>query len=189
MKVYSRLFISVAVLFFISLVSASAQDKAEAAFKQNCAACHSIGKGRLVGPDLSNVNERRAESWLLNFIKSSQSVIKSGDQTADSLFKAYNQIVMPDQTALSDGEIKDILIYIKSKSSDALSSSSAATVEQSKEKSVNKSDVFFDSAHLILLAVLLSFLIGILFLYRKIKNLSEELMDYYSSERSFFKSK
>ena len=187
MKIYSRLFISVAVLFFISLLSAFAQDKAEVAFKQNCAACHSIGKGRLVGPDLSDVHKRRTESWLLNFIKSSQTVIKSGDQTADSLFRAYNLILMPDQTTLSSGDIKDILIYIKSKSPDALSSSSAATLEQSKEKSNNKSDVFFDSVILIILAVSLSFLIGVLFLYRKIKKLSDEQMDYYSSERAFFK--
>ena len=188
MKIYSLLFISVAVLFFISLVSASAQEKAEVAFKQNCAACHSIGKGRLVGPDLSDVHKRRTESWLLNFIKSSQTVIKSGDQTADSLFRAYNLILMPDQTTLSSGDIKDILIYIKSKSPDALSSSSAATLEQSKEKSNNKSDVFFDSVILIILAVSLSFLIGVLFLYRKIKKLSDEQMDYYSSDRAFFKS-
>ncbi len=188
MKIYSRLFISVAVLFFIFLLSAFAQDKAEVAFKQNCAACHSIGKGRLVGPDLSDVHKRRTESWLLNFIKSSQTVIKSGDQTADSLFRAYNQILMPDQTTLSSGDIKDILIYIKSKSPDALSSSSAATEEQSKEKSNNKSDVFFDSVILIILAVSLSFLIGVLFLYRKIKKLSDEQMDYYSSDRAFFKS-
>ena len=189
MKMNFRLPLAIGVLLFALIIPVLAQDKAEATFKQTCAACHSIGKGKLVGPDLLNVQERRTEEWLLKFIKSSQSMIKSGDKYADSLFQVYNQVVMPDQPALSDGEIKDILIYIKSKSSDALSSSSAATVEQSKEKSVNKSDVFFESAHLILLAVLLSFLIGILFLYRKIKNLSEELMDYYSSERSFFKSK
>jgi cytochrome c551/c552 len=188
MKIYSQLFISVTVLFFISLVSAFAQDKAEVAFKQNCAACHSIGKGRLVGPDLSDIHKRRTESWLLNFIKSSQTVIKSGDQTADSLFRAYNQILMPDQTTLSSGDIKDILIYIKSKSPEGLSSSSSATVEQSKEKLNNKSDVFFGSVILILLAVSLSFLIAVLFLYRKIKNLSDEQMDYYSSDRAFFKS-
>lgn len=188
MKIYSRLFISVAVLILIFLVSASAQDKAEVSFKQNCAACHSIGKGRLVGPDLSNVHKRRTESWLLDFIKSSQTVIKSGDQTADSLFKAYNQILMPDQTALSEGEIKDILIHIKSKSPDALSSSSASTVVQSIGKSDNNNDGFFDSVILILLAVSFSFLIAVLFLYRKIKKLSDEQMDYYSSDRAFFKS-
>lgn len=187
MKICSLLFISVAALFFISLVSATAQDKAEVAFKQNCAACHSIGKGRLVGPDLSDVHKRRTESWLLNFIKSSQTVIKSGDQTADSLFKAYNQILMPDQTVLSNGDIKDILIYIKSKSPEALSSSSSPIVEQSLQKSNNKSDLFFDSVILVVLAVSFSFLIGVLFLYRKIKKLSDEQMDYYSSERAFFK--
>lgn len=188
MKIYSRLSISVAILFFIFLPSAFAQDKAEVAFKQNCAACHSIGKGRLVGPDLSDVHKRRTESWLLNFIKSSQSVIKGGDQTADSLFKAYNQTIMPDQAGLSEGDIKNILSYIKSKSPDALSSSSAPTAEQSKGEPDNKSAGSFDTIILILLAVSLSFLIGVLFLYRKIKRLSDEQIDYYCSERAFFKS-
>jgi len=187
MKIYIRLFTLIPLVFLLLSDSVSARDKAESIFKQNCASCHSIGKGRLVGPDLSNIHERRAESWLLRFIKSSQSVIKSGDQTADSLFKAYNQIVMPDQTALSDGEIRDILTYIKTKSSDVLTSTSAVATEQSKQTTVNKNDVLFDSVHLILYAVLFSLLMVILSLYRKIKNLSEELMDYYSSERSFFK--
>ncbi|MFA5245637.1 MAG: cytochrome c [Pedobacter sp.] len=187
MKIYIRLFALIPLVFLLLSDSVSAQDKAESTFKQNCASCHSIGKGRLVGPDLSNVHQRRAESWLLNFIKSSQSVIKSGDQTADSIFKAYNQIVMPDQTALSDGEIRDILTYIKTKSSNSLVSSPAVAAEQTKQTTVNKKAVLFDSTQLILLAVLLSLLLVILSLYRKIKNLSEELMDYYSSERSFFK--
>ena len=178
--------IAIAVLFFASTVPVSAQDKAEGAFKQTCAACHSIGKGKLVGPDLLNVQERRTEEWLLKFIKSSQSMIKSGDKYADSLFQAYNQVIMPDQPALFDGQIKDILTYIKTKSSGPAASVPVATAEQSKQKARNDAGILFSATNIILFILILFLLIVIFFLSRTIKNLSEQLMDYYSSDRSFF---
>lgn len=37
-------------------------------FKQNCAACHSIGGGPLVGPDLKGISQNRDREQLANFI-------------------------------------------------------------------------------------------------------------------------
>jgi cytochrome c2 len=34
-----------------------AQDEGEKIFRMNCGACHSVGKGKLVGPDLLGVLE------------------------------------------------------------------------------------------------------------------------------------
>lgn len=81
-------------------------------FQQGCAACHTVGEGRRVGPDLAGVNDRHSESWLLKFIKSSQTVVKSGDKKAVARFEEFNKIVMPDQ-ALSEDQIKGVLAYIK----------------------------------------------------------------------------
>ena len=86
----------------------------KALFKQNCKACHSIDQS-LVGPALKGVTERRDSSWLYQFVKSSQSLIQSGDATATALFAEYNQVIMPDQT-VNDEEIGAILAYIKSES-------------------------------------------------------------------------
>ena len=36
----------------------------EQAFKTKCAACHTIGGGKLVGPDLKEVTTRRDDAWL-----------------------------------------------------------------------------------------------------------------------------
>lgn len=94
----------------------------EKIFQQNCSACHSIGKGKIVGPDLNGVNARRTEAWLLKFIKSSQTMVKSGDKTAVTLFNENNKIVMPDQN-LTDQQIKEVLGYIKSKSTVAVKTS------------------------------------------------------------------
>jgi mono/diheme cytochrome c family protein len=98
--------------WLIGSQSASAQESGKEIFQQRCAACHSIGGGRLVGPDLKGVNDKRPEDWLLKFTKSSQRLVKSGDKTAVALFEQFNKIPMPDQ-ALSDDQIRKVLAHIK----------------------------------------------------------------------------
>lgn len=76
-------------------------------------ACHTFGKGVKVGPDLKGVNERRERAWLLKFIRSSASVIDSGDPTATELFQQFKQQRMPDWTDLSEAQINSILDWLK----------------------------------------------------------------------------
>lgn len=103
--------------FLIFLIELSAQNNGELVFSQKCAACHTVGGGKLIGPDLANVHKIRAEDWIIKFVQSSQSVIKSGDSTAVAVFNQYNQTVMPDQK-LSVNEIKSIVDYIRTNSAD-----------------------------------------------------------------------
>lgn len=84
----------------------------QALFEASCSACHTIGGGRLVGPDLQGLNERRSEAWLIAFIQHSQQLIASGDSTAVALFNEYGQMPMPDQP-LSADEIRQVLGYIQ----------------------------------------------------------------------------
>ncbi|QLH34639.1 MAG: cytochrome c [Cyclobacteriaceae bacterium] len=86
-------------------------------FKTFCSVCHTIGKGKLIGPDLLDVHKQRSDAWLLEFIKSSQTMIKNGDATAVALFKEYNQSIMPDPP-YSEDQIKGIIAYIKTQSPD-----------------------------------------------------------------------
>jgi len=51
-------------------------------FRQSCASCHTIGGGRLVGPDLKNVTQRKDRPWLLKFINNPKGVLASGDAYA-----------------------------------------------------------------------------------------------------------
>lgn len=87
------------------------QSDGEKLFKQVCVACHTVNQGKLIGPDLADVHLRRSEDWLIKFIRSSQTVINSGDPVATSMFTEYNQMVMPDNN-YSDDEIRAILVYI-----------------------------------------------------------------------------
>jgi cytochrome c551/c552 len=103
----------VVLICVLSLTSSvHAQDTGEALFQSTCIACHTIGEGRLIGPDLSGVYERREMAWLIEFIRSSQKMIKGGDSLAVALFEEYGKIPMPDNN-FGDDEILSILDYIK----------------------------------------------------------------------------
>ena len=97
-------------LFSIFFQSSMAQNAAPAEWA-TCAACHTIGKGKLIGPDLKGVMERHEEAWLYSFIKSSQTMVNNGDPAAVKVFEEYNKIPMPDNN-LTDDQIKGILDYI-----------------------------------------------------------------------------
>lgn len=121
MKLFSRFFV-LAVLFTPYYMLA--QSDGERNFKAFCAACHTVGKGKLIGPDLMDVHKRRTDEWLSKFVSSSQTMIKEGDETAVALFKEYNQSVMPDPPYSVD-QIKLILTYIKTQSPDYVADAGA----------------------------------------------------------------
>jgi cytochrome c551/c552 len=84
-------------------------------FASRCASCHNVNK-ILVGPALAGVSDRHPESWIINFVHSSQTVIKSGDAKAIELYEKFNKVPMPDHPDLTAENIKDILAYVKSES-------------------------------------------------------------------------
>lgn len=93
-----------------------------------CAACHTIGKGKLIGPDLKGVTERHDKDWLYSFIRSSQTMIKNGDPVAVKLFEEYNKIPMPDNN-FTDEQIEGLLTYIENYDESAAAATPAATQE------------------------------------------------------------
>lgn len=105
-----------------------AQEPGEQVFNTMCFACHTIGGGRLIGPDLAGVHEKRSQEWLEKFIKSSQSMINAGDAEAVALFEEYSSLLMPDAVA-SEEQIRHVLSYIKSQSSGDAASTGASVSE------------------------------------------------------------
>jgi mono/diheme cytochrome c family protein len=93
-------------------------------FQTTCFACHTVGGGRLVGPDLQGVTERRDEEWIIGFVQRSQATIASGDPTAVALAEDFPGLVMPDN-ALTDDQVRAVLAYIDA----GPSSTPAAPVE------------------------------------------------------------
>lgn len=101
---------------FVSLVTcvnaAPPAEDGKAIFTARCAACHNINK-QLTGPALAGVHERRSMEWIINFVKSSQSMIKKGDKDAVALFEKFNKIPMPDHSDLTEDHIKSIVEFVK----------------------------------------------------------------------------
>ncbi|MCH7962885.1 MAG: cytochrome c [Bacteroidetes bacterium] len=121
------------------------QSQGEIIYKRTCIACHTIGSGRLVGPDLKNVFNKRSEEWIISFVKSSQRMIKRRDPDAVVLFNEYNKSIMPDQN-LTDDQIKDVMRYIKKQSSGSgqttaltedIKSSTGMTIDEAGENEVS----------------------------------------------------
>lgn len=102
-------------LFILSLGYA---DEGQELYNKSCIACHTIGKGRLVGPDLINISEQRSQEWLIAFIQSSRKLIESGDAEAVAIFEEYNRMPMPDND-FTDAQSLAVLDYIKRQSSGA----------------------------------------------------------------------
>ncbi|HJO25377.1 MAG: cytochrome c [bacterium] len=82
-------------------------------FVEKCTACHTIGKGKLVGPDLSGVTVRREDVWLRRQIKEPDQLIAEGDPIVMELLKESNNVPMV-PLGLSDTEIEAVIAYLKS---------------------------------------------------------------------------
>lgn len=79
------------------------------AFESKCLACHSIGQGKKLGPDLAGVTGRRTDAWLAQWLKSPDKMLQT-DADAKAMLKEYNNIPMPNQ-GLGDAEIRQYMAY------------------------------------------------------------------------------
>jgi nitrite reductase (NO-forming) len=78
-------------------------------FESKCFACHSMGHGKKLGPDLAGVTKHRDDAWLTRWLKSPETMLKT-DEHAKAMLKEYNNIPMPNQN-LTDAEIRGYLKY------------------------------------------------------------------------------
>lgn len=87
-------------------------EEGKSIFQARCAACHNVNK-TLTGPALAGVDQRRSMDWIVDFVHSSQTMVKAGDKDAVALFNQFNKIPMPDHKDLSETQIKNVVEYIK----------------------------------------------------------------------------
>jgi mono/diheme cytochrome c family protein len=64
-------------------------------FRKNCSNCHTVGGGRLTGPDLKDVSQRKDREWLIKFMMDPQAVIDSGDAYALKILSESRNVPMP----------------------------------------------------------------------------------------------
>ncbi len=85
-------------------------------FRQNCHSCHTIGGGRLTGPDLKDVTQRKDRGWLEQFILNPRLVIDSGDPYALQLQQEARGVVMPTVVGLTPVRVQALLDLIDAES-------------------------------------------------------------------------
>ena len=85
-------------------------------FRENCTSCHTIGGGRLTGPDLKGVLTRKNRQWLVQFIQAPQAMIDRGDPYALKLKQEARDVVMPTINGMNAARAEALLVLIEAES-------------------------------------------------------------------------
>lgn len=99
--------------------SAQSADQGQAIFQEKCVACHTIGSGTLVGPDLKGVTTRRDKAWLTKWISQPDQMLARGDPTATQLFDQFNKVPMPN-LGLTDAQVASLIAYLETQAGGAV---------------------------------------------------------------------
>ncbi|MHB9078459.1 MAG: cytochrome c [Pirellulaceae bacterium] len=108
--------VALVILGAVPCVRPAAGQETAQFFRQNCASCHSIGGGRLTGPDLKDVVERQNRDWLINFIQNPATVLASGDAYAMKLKEEARGAVMPTIPGMTRSRAEALLELIDNES-------------------------------------------------------------------------
>ena len=102
-------------MLLLATTSANAQETADY-FRQNCASCHTIGGGRLTGPDLQNVSERKDREWLRSYMLNPQAKIDAGDPYVLQMLDEARGVVMPNISGMTPERAGYLLDLIEAES-------------------------------------------------------------------------
>ncbi|MEC8853692.1 MAG: cytochrome c3 family protein, partial [Bacteroidota bacterium] len=123
-------------------------------FKANCVSCHTIGGGRLIGPDLEGITKKRKADWLKQWINSSSDFIASGDADAIAIFEEYNKVAMT-SFYFEDEDMDALLAYLENPPIEEKELAATATTEHEKGM-INSSILLLIAAFLFLLVYVLT---------------------------------
>ena len=96
-------------------VRPQAVEKGPLLFESRCAACHTVGGGDRLGPDLLGVTTRRERGWLARYLAQPEKMLAEGDPIATSLFRKYNQVRMPN-VDLGTDDVAALLAFLEARS-------------------------------------------------------------------------
>jgi len=113
---HPRRFLLLGALLTLGLPAPSRAQEVEPFFRQNCVSCHTIGGGRLTGPDLKGATERRSRAWLEKFVLNPQAVISAGDPTARQLLDEHRGVVMPTVAGITPEMVRALLNLVEAES-------------------------------------------------------------------------
>ncbi len=103
----------------------STADNGQYLFTSKCAACHTIGHGDRVGPDLAGVTRVRDRAWLTRYMETPDEVLAAGDPIATALFQQYKEVRMPN-LRLSEADVAALIGYLAAQDAAAVAGEKAA---------------------------------------------------------------
>jgi len=109
---------------------AQSPEDGQAIFQQKCAGCHTVGGGKLVGPDLKGVTAEREQDWLVRWLVAPDKMLAEKDPIAVKLLQAYNNVAMPN-LGLSEADARSLIAFL----AQAGSTEAKTTTEQEGAKS------------------------------------------------------
>ena len=86
--------------------------RGEYLYRTRCQACHTIGGGDRLGPDLANVASARPRPWLRRWLKEPDKMIAEGDPVALALLEQYRNLPMPN-FGFGDIEVDALIAYME----------------------------------------------------------------------------
>jgi protein SCO1/2 len=86
-------------------------DKGQFLFQSRCSACHTVGQGDKVGPDLAGVTTRREQAWLARYIATPDKMRAENDPIATMLYKKYQDTRMPN-LRLGSADVEDVMKFL-----------------------------------------------------------------------------
>ncbi len=107
--------VSLMLIWAVGSTSVLAQETFDY-FRQNCVSCHTIGGGRLVGPDLKNVTTRQDREWLIQFILNPKAALDGGDPYALKLKEEAGGALMPAIASMSRAQAEALVDLIEAES-------------------------------------------------------------------------
>lgn len=92
-----------------SEATAASIEEGREVYEEKCTACHTIGKGPRIGPDLAGVTERRERAWLTRWIFNPQE-LQAEDTMARRIAEEFQGAMVP--MGLDSAEVQHVLAYI-----------------------------------------------------------------------------
>ncbi len=81
-------------------------------FNTRCTACHTIGQGDKLGPDLLGVFAKRDRQWLIRWLREPDVMLKEKDPLATALYTRYNNVPMPN-VKLAERQVLNLIAYLQ----------------------------------------------------------------------------
>lgn len=130
------------VTYGLSFANEADMEKGKEVFRMRCASCHHpINKS--VGPALHNVQDRHPTDWILEFVKSSQTMVKNGDPVAVAVFNENNQGIMPDHPDIKMEDIVNIIAYVNSEAEVLIAAKENTGIQRPVETMGNEKPLVF----------------------------------------------